>query len=283
MSKSLKLLAVLAHPDDESMAMGGALAKYAAEGVETYLISATRGERGWFGPAEDYPGPEALGRIREAELYTAADVLGLQEVNFLDYMDGEVDQADPAEIIAKIVAHLRRIRPQVVLTFDPYGLYGHPDHIAISQYTSAAIVAAADPGYEVGTGLSHRVSKLYYRSFRAAEGAAYQAALGDLVMMIDGAKRRLSSWPSWAITTRLDTSAYWSQVWQAISCHRSQLPSYQVFEQLPAEFHQNLWGTQTYYRAFSFANGGRKIEDDLFSGIDEIVQPYLMQLPMLAR
>jgi LmbE family N-acetylglucosaminyl deacetylase len=283
MSKSLKLLAILAHPDDESMAMGGALAKYAAEGVETYLISATRGERGWFGPAEDYPGPEALGRIREAELYAAADVLGLQEVNFLDYMDGEVDQADPAEIIAKIVSHLRRIRPQVVLTFDPYGLYGHPDHIAISQYTTAAIVAAADPSFGAGTGLSHRVTKLYYRSFRTAEGAAYQSALGDLVMTIDGAERRLTSWPSWAITTRLDTSVYWSQVWQAITCHCSQLPSFQVFEQLPAEFHQNLWGTQTYYRAFSFANGRRKIEEDLFAGINETVQPYLMQLPMLAR
>ena len=71
----MKLLCVLAHPDDESLGLGGALAKYAAEGVETYLITATRGEHGWWGEAEDYPGPIGLGQIREAELRAAAEVL----------------------------------------------------------------------------------------------------------------------------------------------------------------------------------------------------------------
>ncbi|HSQ39621.1 MAG TPA: PIG-L deacetylase family protein, partial [Anaerolineales bacterium] len=143
----LKLLAVFAHPDDESMGMGATLAKYSAEGVETTLACATRGERGWFGPEERNPGPGALGQIREGELRRAADTLGLRAVHFLDYIDGDLDQANPAEVIAKIVTHIRTIQPQVVVTFPPDGGYGHPDHIAISQFASAAIVCAADASY----------------------------------------------------------------------------------------------------------------------------------------
>jgi LmbE family N-acetylglucosaminyl deacetylase len=147
MTDKLRLMCVLAHPDDESLGMGGTLAKYAAEGVETYLVTATRGERGWFGDEKEYPGLEALGKIREVELHNAASELGIREVNFLDYIDGDLDKADPAEAITKIVSHLRRIRPHVVITFDPNGAYGHPDHIAICQFTTAAVLAAADLGY----------------------------------------------------------------------------------------------------------------------------------------
>ena len=163
MIDSLRLMCVLAHPDDESLGMGGILAKYAAEGVGTYLITATRGERGWFGSEDAYPGPEALGHIREAELYAAAEALGVREVALLGYTDGELGQADSTEVIGKIVAHLRHVGPQVVVTFDPHGVYGHPDHIAISQLTSAAVVAAADPHYDGSQAWPpHRVSKLYY-------------------------------------------------------------------------------------------------------------------------
>src|SRR5512143_348148 len=115
----MKLLCALAHPDDESLGLGGALAKYAAEGVETYLITATRGEHGWWGEAADYPGPIGLGQIREAELRAAAEVLHLHEVHFLNYIDGELDRAEPRAAVAQIVAHLRRIRPDVVVTFGP--------------------------------------------------------------------------------------------------------------------------------------------------------------------
>src|SRR5215208_2411556 len=147
MPKPLRLMCVLAHPDDESLGNGGMLAKYAAEGVETYLVTATRGERGWQGAEQDNPGMAALGTIREAELRAAAQVLGLREFHFLDYIDGDLDHADPAEAIAKIVTHLRRVKPHVVLTFGPAGAYGHPDHIAICQFATAACVAAADAGY----------------------------------------------------------------------------------------------------------------------------------------
>ncbi|MBI1879713.1 MAG: PIG-L family deacetylase [Chloroflexi bacterium] len=266
--KPLKLMCVLAHPDDESLATGGILAKYAAAGVQTYLVMATRGERGWSGPAAAYPGPQALGRLREAELRAAAQVLGLREIGFLDYQDGELDRADPVQALAKIVTQLRRVQPEVVVTFDPNGMYGHPDHIAISQLTTTAVVAAADPSYPGLTMSSpHRVAKLYYRAFVQAEQVAYEATFGRLVMPVDRVERRFTVWPEWAITTRIETSAYGEQVWQAVKCHRSQLPDYQKLKALPAADQARLWGRQSYYRAMSLVNGGREVEADLFAGL----------------
>src|SRR5262245_41918465 len=110
--RPLRLLAVLAHPDDESLGVGGTLAKYASEGVETFLVTATRGEGGRYrGHARDdgrHPGPEALGKIRESELRAAASALGVRELSLLDYRDQEVDRANPREAVARIVAHIRR-------------------------------------------------------------------------------------------------------------------------------------------------------------------------------
>jgi LmbE family N-acetylglucosaminyl deacetylase len=266
--KPLKLMCVLAHPDDESLATGGILAKYAASGVHTYLVMATRGERGWSGAAADNPGLWALGRLREAELRAAAQVLGLRETVFLDYQDGELDRAGHSEAIGKIVTQLRRVRPHVVVTFDPNGMYGHPDHVAISQLTTTAVMAAADPRYPgLAPGSPHRVAKLYYRAFVQAEQEAYEAAFGRLVMPVDRVERRFTAWPEWAITTRIDTSAYWEQVWQAIACHRSQLPGHLKLKALPDEVHAPLEAKQTYYRALSLVNGGRAVEDDLFAGL----------------
>lgn len=267
--EKLKLMCILAHPDDESLGLGGVLAKYAAEGVKIYLVTATRGERGWVGEQEAYPGLEALGQIREAELYAAADALGLQEVNLLDYIDGELDRVDPEEAIGKIVSHLRRVRPHVVITFDPMGAYGHPDHIAICQFTTAAMIAAADSTYDLGPELPpHRVLKLYYMVGTRPDLIAYQAAFGELVMEIDGVKREIAGWEEWAITTTIDTMAYWPQVWQAISCHRSQLPYYETLSRMPEDELANLWRVQNLYRVFSLVNGGRQIETDLFEGVN---------------
>src|SRR5258708_35909087 len=129
MADKLKLMAILAHPDDECLGNGGILARYASEGIETHLVTATRGELGWFGKESDNPGLEALGKIREAELFAAAEVLGIQSVSFLDYIDGELDAAHPAEVIAKIAGHLRRVQTDVVVTFGQYGgdRYPGPD------------------------------------------------------------------------------------------------------------------------------------------------------------
>ncbi|HEU5099064.1 MAG TPA: PIG-L family deacetylase [Roseiflexaceae bacterium] len=268
MAQPLRLMAVLAHPDDESLGTGGALAKYAAEGGETYLVTATRGERGWQGVPADNPGLAGLGAIREVELRNAVRALGIRELHFLDYIDGDLDQADPGEAIAKIVGHLRRIKPQVVLTFGPAGAYGHPDHIAISQFTTAACVAAADPGYtSAGELAPHAVAKLYYMCISRALAEAYEAVFGDIVMNIDGVNRNVVIDDDWAITTWLDTSAYEETIWKAVFCHTSQLPAYSRLEQVPEQYRNVIWSQESYCRAFSLVNGGRAVERDLFEGL----------------
>jgi LmbE family N-acetylglucosaminyl deacetylase len=268
MTDTLKLMAVLAHPDDESLGSGGILAKYAAEGIETSLVTATRGERGWLGDEGKYPGLEALGRRREAEFRAAAEVLAIRSVDLLGYLDGELDQAHPAEAVAKIVGHLRRVKPDVVVTFGPDGSYGHPDHIAISQLTTAAIIEAASTNSLYYRDLApHSVAKLYFMAPTRNLLDVYQFVFGDLVMQIDGAERRGAGWPEWQITTRIDTWAYWRTIWKAVCCHRTQLPAYHLLEGLPEEQHKALWGCQTFYRAFSLVNGGRTVEHDVFEGL----------------
>ncbi len=268
MTEPLKMMCILAHPDDESMGTGGVLAKYADEGIRTHLITATGGGKGWFGPEEDYPGPEKLARTREKELQQAAEVLGLHEVTHLGYRDGELDQADPEEVIRQLVSHLRRVRPQVVVTFDPNGAYGHPDHIAICQLTTAALVAAADSSYPVQDSVRpHRASKLYYFVETEESLQAYEEAFGELTMQVNGQTRNIVGWEPWAITTRVDTEPHWRQVWEAISCHRSQLPGYQALMDLPEQQRKDLFSTQSFYRAFSLVNGGPGQERDLFTGL----------------
>lgn len=118
----LRLMAVLAHPDDESLGLGGVLAKYAAEGVATYLVTATRGEGGRYHEHRDgpgHPGRERLGEIRESEVRCAAQELGVRDLWLLGYKDGGLDEADPRAIVSEIAGRIREARPQVVLTFPP--------------------------------------------------------------------------------------------------------------------------------------------------------------------
>ncbi|MGH7742455.1 MAG: PIG-L deacetylase family protein, partial [Candidatus Eiseniibacteriota bacterium] len=188
----LRLMAVLAHPDDESLGMGGTLARYAAEGVETYLVTGTLGQSGRFHglpPGEPgHPGAEELGRIRERELRAAANVLGIREVTLLGYHDQFLDRADPRQAIGRIAAELRRVRPQVVATFGADGAYGHPDHVAISQFTSAAVVAAADPSWPGVPGgensAPHAITKSYVMAWPAAAMSAYQEAFRKLTSRV---------------------------------------------------------------------------------------------------
>jgi LmbE family N-acetylglucosaminyl deacetylase len=269
-----RLMAVLAHPDDESLGVGGTLAKYASEGVEVFLLTATRGDGGRFrGYRLDdarHPGPEALAAIREAELRAAASVLGIHHVALLDYRDQRLDRADPRRAIADIATHLRRVRPDIVVTFAPDGAYGHPDHIAISQFTTAAIVAAADPGFRsaAADGASpHAVAKLYYIAWPASTWAAYESAMRKLVSTVDGVERQATPWPEWALTTTIDTRRFWPTVWRAVSCHESQMAAYEQLQSIAPEHHEALWGSQSFYRAFSTVNGGRTREVDLFEGL----------------
>jgi LmbE family N-acetylglucosaminyl deacetylase len=271
----LRLMCILAHPDDESLGTGSTLARYCAEGIETYLVTATRGERGWNGPPEENPGYQALAKIRTNELDAAARVLGIKEVSFLDYLDGDLDQADPAEVIGKIVTHLRRVRPHVVITFAPDGAYGHPDHIAISQLTTAAAMCAADAGFcDAENQPIHLIPKLYYIVNTLSQVKARKEVFGDLTMPVDGGVRHMVGWEEWAISAFIDAGPQWREAYQAIRCHKSQLASYGDLDRLSDEQHHLLWGQRSYYRAFSLVNHGRGLEYDLFEGLRYPAQVY---------
>jgi LmbE family N-acetylglucosaminyl deacetylase len=260
--KPLRLMAVAAHPDDETLGFGGALARYASEGVETFLVTATRGQAGRYQnhrPGEPgHPGAAELGRIRERELRDAARALGVAHVTLLDYEDSRLDRADSREAVARIAHEIRAARPDVVVTFPPDGAYGHPDHIAISQLATAAIVAAAD---------AHQVSKLYYMAWGERMWTAYQGAFKKLVALVDGVERQANPWPDWAITTVVDTRAWGAQVWRAVECHASQVAVSTALASLAPPDREALWNALSFYRAFSLVNGGRRPETDLFEGL----------------
>ena len=268
---ALRLLAVLAHPDDETLGFGGVLARSAAEGIETFLVTATRGEGGrhcGVRPGEDrHPGSDVLGELRESELRAAAAALGLHGVSQLGYPDGRLDGADPSDVLARLVAEIRRCRPHVVTTFAPDGAYGHPDHVAISQLTTAACMAAGHADGPSGTGSPHAVSKLYYLAWPASMWTAYERAFHVLGSTVDGVQRRPVPWPDWAITTVVDTRAAAPAVWRAVACHASQVAGYGTLTRLEADERDALWSRQHFYRAYSLVNGGRRVELDLFEGL----------------
>ena len=266
-SDGKKLMAVFAHPDDESLMMGGALAKYAAEGVETYLLMATKGERGRFGVDGGKPGIEIVGAVREQEVLNAAKELQMKEVSFLNYLDGDLDKSDPQEIISRIAMHIRRVQPQVIVTFGPDGGYGHPDHVAISQFTTAAIQKAADPTFLTAAYRPYAVPKLYYLAWTQKKWDLYQKSLKKLTSRVDEEIREVSAFPEWYISTYVDARVYWKQAWKAIQCHRTQMEMYDENPINESE-HKSLWGEQQFYRVYSTVNGGRAKESDLFEGIE---------------
>src|SRR3990172_1020621 len=176
MSDHKVILAVLAHPDDESFGMGGTLAYYSSQGVAVHLICATRGEAGTVDPEFLEKHPD-IASLREEELRCAAKTLGLTSVTFLGYRDsgmaGSADNKHPnslasaplGQVTEKIVKGIRRLKPQIVLTFDPVGGYHHPDHIAIHKATVRAFHAAGDSEQFPGEGPPYQPEKLYYHIF----------------------------------------------------------------------------------------------------------------------
>lgn len=170
------LLAVLAHPDDETFGTGGTLAYYASNGVEVHLVCATRGEVGEVDP-QLMGNFSSIGELREHELRCAAQKLGLAGVHFLGFRDSgmagspenqhpEALAAAETDIVAgEVVHYIRLLRPQVVITFDPVGGYMHPDHIAIHKAAVKAFYAAGDPAQYPSDLPAWQPQKLYYHTF----------------------------------------------------------------------------------------------------------------------
>ena len=174
-----RLLVSFAHPDDESFGLGAAIAKWVDEKVEVYLICATNGDVGVV-PNSMKGQFATVAELRLSELECATKTLGLQEVFKLGYRDSGMPGSDtskhpdslwyqwennPAGVISDVVKVMRRIRPHVVVTFNKYGGYGHPDHIAIQRATSQAFDYANDANYEIDGLAPYQPQKLYYNAF----------------------------------------------------------------------------------------------------------------------
>lgn len=171
------LLFCFAHPDDESFSGAGTAMKYAEAGVRIVLLTATRGERGKRGEPP-VCSEEELPRVRERELREAAGIIGFDELYLLDYRDRELASAPIEDVRRTLVALMRRERPSVVLTFDPNGFNMHPDHVAISRFTSDAIAASADPRWYPGAESAHTVQRLLWTPPFAPWEAVGSEAIG---------------------------------------------------------------------------------------------------------
>lgn len=170
------LLAVLAHPDDESFGLGGTLALYASRGYDVYYVCATRGEAG-SADEEHMKGFKDTAEMRTHELMNAGKALGLKEIFFLGYRDsgmpGSDDNKNPEaqinhpvdEVAEKVVKYIRDLKPEVVLTFDPIGGYKHPDHIHIHKATNLAFEKADDASFHPEAGAPFKPKALYYQVF----------------------------------------------------------------------------------------------------------------------
>ena len=190
------LLAVFAHPDDESFRPGGTLALLARRGVGVQVLIATRGQAGSRGNPP-LCAPEELPAMRENELRCACSALGIQPPLLLDYQDGQLTEADPEGLAAQILQVVKATRPQVMLTFGADGLSGHPDHIAIGQAAAEAFRRAED------------VAALYT--------LAVPRSLAESLGM-----KQIRAVPDEAIALAVDVSAGWDAKMTAIRCHRTQ-------------------------------------------------------------
>lgn len=265
-----RLLAVFAHPDDESISMGGTLARNAQLGVDIRLISATRGEWGSISP-ESRVTRETLASVREAELRRACDLLGVTFGGFLDCPDGNVNHTFWHRVENAIVREIRRFMPHVVVTFGPDGLYWNSDHIAIGDITTDAFVSAGNPSRFPGhldDGLSvYQPAKLYYVQYP-------DFLMRELARSIPGPEP-LDLWgfepenfgtPMEKITTVVDVRQCISMKMEAIRSHETQFSTDNIFSRIGEESSQEFLAYEYFRRVFpEFGGGGG--ETDLFEGI----------------
>lgn len=232
------LLAVLAHPDDEAYRPGGTLALLARRGVRVHVLTATRGQAGSCG---DPPlcAHDELPPVRERELRCACAALGIEPPRLLDYEDGYLSEADPTTIVAQILAVVREVRPNVILTYGPDGVSGHPDHIAISQFAAEAFRRADD------------VVALYT--------IAVPQSLADAM-----GTKQIRAVPDKAITLVVGVAAAWEAKMAAIRCHATQMSSSPIMS-APLERQRTFLGTESFILAR--ARGAlRTFLDDLMTG-----------------
>jgi len=275
------LLAVLAHPDDETFGTGGSLAHYARAGVEVHLVCATRGEVGEVDPAlmGEF---KSIGELRENELRCAAGYLGLAGVHFLNYRDSgmagspenqhpqALAAADQNKVIGEVVHYIRLLKPQVVITFDPIGGYMHPDHIAIHKAADKAFYAAADPAQYPDDLPAYQPQKLYYHTFPrgflrttvwlmklAGKDPSRFGKNKDIDLM------RISQ-ARFPIHAAVDYRDVVDRKNQAVACHASQ-GGMRITAGILDELRKVFGVSDQYMRAYPAPTGRR--ERDLFDGV----------------
>lgn len=253
------LLAIFAHPDDETFGVGGVLALAAGRGVPTYLVCATDGDLG--GQA----GARELDReLRHGELRAAMDALGVGEPIFLGYRDSGMENwprpadcfanADPEEVIGRLEAIMAELRPAVVLTFDPGGIYGHPDHVAISAHaTEAYRRAARSPGgprvlYHQAIPRSGLAEMGHLQeAFAAARGEATGAAPPSEDDLLQQRRFVELARPDEDITTVVDVRSVLDRKLAALAAHASQMRD-GGWSAAPPELVEPFMGWETFVR-----------------------------------
>lgn len=279
----LTLMCVHAHPDDESIATGGILAKYAAEGIHTVLVTCTKGELGEVSdPGFRPPRPDmSLTEIRMAELAAANDILKVGSFHCLDYKDsgmaGTEGNNDPeafAQVDVRKAAHrlarlMRETRPQVVVTYDEYGIYGHPDHIMANRVTEEAFQAAGEPTVAFDNGPSPwQPDKLYYFAIPEKRLEKYRRIGSEEGQEEVRPPSTLKATPADQITTRIDITPYLDAKFDAIYAHKSQIGSGHLFRQLTEEQKRSMFGREHYVCVRGLGGPAHQfMEDDLFAGL----------------
>ena len=272
------LLAVFAHPDDEAFGTGGSLTVYSRSGTRVVLVCATRGEVGEISDPS-LATPETLGEVRENELRCAAETMGISELAFLDYRDsgmvGSAENQDPRafinapaeQVVNQLVGVLRRVRPQVVVTFEPNGGYGHPDHIAIHQHTVSAFHAAADIQYAPQLGPAWQTQRLFYTALPRSYFTALRESLLEAGVSPEELKRYEGrGWPDEQVNVTLDVSQTVDEKWEAFNCHRTQFGPQSLMRRLPEEEIKRLLSKEHYHLAWP-ANESSAHLTNLFSGL----------------
>jgi mycothiol S-conjugate amidase len=289
----LRLMAVHAHPDDESSKGAASMARYASEGVEVLVVTCTGGERGdvlnpsFVVPSgHEFETLEGKRALREVEMAAAAQALGVRQA-WLGFVDSGLPEGDPLpplpegcfalvpleEAAAPLVELIRTFRPHVVTTYDPSGGYPHPDHIKCHEVSFEAFHAAGDPErYKVDGGApAWQPLKLYYNHgfsmarlravHEAMEGAGLESPFGDWIE--SSTARQI---PERQVTTKVEAAAYFPQRDAALVAHSSQIDPDGFFFAVPRDLEADVWPWEEYELAESRVQTAIP-EADLFAGI----------------
>jgi len=277
------LLALHAHPDDESLSMGGVLAKYSAAGEHVVVVTATGGEVATIYNHDD---PESLRprlrEIREAELRTACDILGVSALEFLGYRDSGMAtsehnahpecfwRANFHEAVGRLVRIIRAHRPEVVTAYDPFGGYGHPDHIQVHRVGTAAFFAAADigrfPAEEFGE--PWEPLRLFWATWPRERSRRRRQEMVDAGLLDPEEAEREPEHGTRTedITTWVDVREEFDTKWKAVLAHHTQIAEDSWFRTMPEELRREAFSRETFVRVFSRVDGPVDAPD-LFAGL----------------